>query len=89
MTQMIQMIRMARIARKARMVRHCPDCGSDRLFEQHHQEASGRPDSPDGQCPEWSCTACGAALLIDFAHHAGEARAGETCRVPNLRDRVA
>jgi len=22
------------------------------------------PDTPDGDCPEWSCTACGAALLI-------------------------
>jgi len=84
MTRMIQM---------AQMVRLCPDCGSDRLFEQHHPEASGCPDSPDGQCPEWSCTACGAALLIDFALHAeapaGEARAGEARRVPNLRDRVA
>jgi uncharacterized protein (DUF983 family) len=83
------MTRMIQIARMAQMVRNCPDCGSDRLFEQYHPEASGCPDSPDGQCPEWSCTACGAALLIDFALHAGETRVGESGRVPHLRDRVA
>ena len=86
---MTRMIQIARIAQMTQMVRQCPDCGPDRLFEQHHPEPSGCPDSPDGQCPEWSCTACGAALLIDFALHAGEAHAGESGRVPNLRDRVA
>jgi hypothetical protein len=50
-----------------RIVRHCPDCGWDRPFEQHHDEPGGCPDSPDGDCPEWSCTACGAALLIGAA----------------------
>jgi hypothetical protein len=48
------------------MVRHCPDCGSDRQFEQHHPDQGGCPDSRDGYCPEWSCTACGAGLLIGF-----------------------
>jgi hypothetical protein len=47
--------------------RHCPDCGRDRLFEQHHQVAGGCPDSPDGWCPEWLCTQCGAALLVGLA----------------------
>jgi uncharacterized protein (DUF983 family) len=88
------MIRIARMAQLEQLVRQCPSCGSGRLFEQHHQEASGCPDSADGQCPEWSCTACGAALLIDVAlqagqARAGQARAGESGRVPNLRDRVA
>jgi hypothetical protein len=48
------------------MIRHCPDCGSDQPFEQHHAEPARCPDSADGYCPEWSCTACGAALLVGF-----------------------
>jgi hypothetical protein len=43
--------------------RYCPDCGRDRLFEQHHA-AGDCPDDPDGCCGEWSCTECGSALLI-------------------------
>jgi len=45
--------------------RYCPDCGRDRLFEQHHA-AGDCPDDPDGCCGEWSCTECGSALLIGF-----------------------
>ena len=48
----------------AQLFRHCPDCGGDRLFELLHELPGGCSDSPDGDCPEWSCTACGAALLI-------------------------
>ena len=50
------------------MIRHCPDCGSDRQFEQLHSSQGGCPcpDSADGYCPGWSCTACGAGLLIGF-----------------------
>jgi hypothetical protein len=48
------------------MIRFCPDCGGNRLFEQRHAVAGRCPDSPDGWCPEWSCTDCGAALLIRF-----------------------
>jgi hypothetical protein len=48
------------------MIRHCPDCGWDRPFEQHHSGAAGCPDSPDGYCPRWSCTSCGTDLLIGF-----------------------
>ncbi len=44
----------------AQMVRHCPDCGSDRPFEQYHAESYG------------SCTACGAALFIGFVPYVGE-----------------
>jgi len=29
--------------------------------------AGSCPDAPDGRCPEWMCTGCGAALLIDVA----------------------
>ena len=45
-------------------IRQCPDCASDRLFEQHHAPAGSCPDSQDGNCREWFCTDCGAALLI-------------------------
>ncbi|HEX4656518.1 MAG TPA: hypothetical protein VH307_03960 [Streptosporangiaceae bacterium] len=48
------------------VIRRCPDCGWDRLFERHHTAAGNCPDSPDGDCPEWSCTDCGAALLFGF-----------------------
>ena len=46
--------------------RACPECDGERLFEQVHAEAGECPDSPDGHCPEWSCTECGAALLAGF-----------------------
>jgi hypothetical protein len=48
------------------MTHSCPECGGERLFEQVHIEAGDCPDSPDGHCPEWSCTECGAALLAGF-----------------------
>jgi hypothetical protein len=48
----------------AQIIRHCPDCGWDRPFEQHHDQPGACPDSLDGDCTEWSCTACGAGLLI-------------------------
>jgi hypothetical protein len=41
--------------------RRCEDCGGERPFEQPHETGSC-PDSPDGCCPEWSCTECGTAL---------------------------
>jgi hypothetical protein len=41
----------------------CPSCGSKREFRQVHARVTRCPDSGDG-CPEWYCTACGAALLI-------------------------
>lgn len=45
------------------MFRHCGDCGEGQLFEQHHAVPGSCPDTPDGECPEWACTGCGAALL--------------------------
>jgi hypothetical protein len=42
--------------------RYCADCGGNQPVEQFH--AAGCPDAPAGDCPEWGCTACGAALII-------------------------
>lgn len=55
--------------------RNCPGCGEDRLFERHHAETGSCPDAPDGECPEWICTGCGAALLVGFVADAGAADA--------------
>jgi hypothetical protein len=49
----------------AQLVRHCPDCCQDRPFEQLHDRAC--PDGAGGECPEWMCAVCGAALLISVA----------------------
>jgi hypothetical protein len=66
------------------LIRQCPDCGRDRLLEQHHAAAGTCQDAKGTDCPEWSCTCCGAALLIGF---------GCTPRYPaeplELPDRVA
>src|SRR5437764_6961195 len=45
------------------MFRPCEDCGGETLFQQPHEAPGSCPDSPDGRCPEWCCTECGAALL--------------------------
>lgn len=56
------------------IVRDCPGCGSAREFSQIHGGSGGCPDSRDGCCPEWFCTACGTAVLV---------------AVPPARDRTA
>jgi hypothetical protein len=66
------------------MIRHCPDCGSDQPFEQYHPQPAHCPDSADGYCPEWSCMACGAALLIGFLPYVCE-----TAGITELHGRVA
>jgi hypothetical protein len=66
------------------VIRDCPECASDRLFEQYHAAAGNCPDSPDGDCPEWSCTDCGAAVLIGL--NSTERYAAEALE---LRDLVA
>jgi hypothetical protein len=43
------------------MTRHCRECGGDQLFDQPHESCC--PDAPGGDCPEWACTGCGAALF--------------------------
>jgi hypothetical protein len=61
-------------------IQYCPDCSRDRLFEPQHATGSC-PDEPDGCCAEWSCTECGAALLIGFMSGlADEARAWQPDR---------
>jgi len=46
------------------MFRLCRDCDGERLFEQPHPAPGSCPDTPDGLCPEWSCTECGSALIV-------------------------
>jgi hypothetical protein len=54
------------VARMTHLTRYCTGCSDERLFEQFHAEPGGCPDTRDGDCPEWACTACGGALLIDL-----------------------
>lgn len=46
------------------MTCYCRECGQDQPFDQPHEGRGGCPDVPDGDCPEWACTGCGAALFI-------------------------
>jgi len=48
----------------AQMTRYCRECGQDQLFDQPHEGHGCCPDAADGDCPEWACTGCGAALFI-------------------------
>jgi hypothetical protein len=41
---------------------NCPGCGGDEPFEQVHP--GDCPDAGGGECPEWACTACGAAVIM-------------------------
>jgi hypothetical protein len=68
----------------AQIIRHCPDCGWDRPFELHHDQPGECPDSLDGDCTEWSCTACGAGLLIGVIW-----LSSEPADAAELRSRVA
>lgn len=45
------------------LTRWCRECGQDQLFDQPHDGQERCPDGPDGECPEWACTACGTALI--------------------------
>lgn len=47
----------------SQVFRSCPDCRAERQFEQCHDAPGGCPDSPDGECFEWFCSECGAAIL--------------------------
>ena len=42
----------------------CPECGGDQPFQQVHAVAGECPDVPGGDCPEWACQACGAAVIM-------------------------
>jgi hypothetical protein len=52
------------VARMTHLSRYCPGCGDERPFEQFHPAAASCPDTPDGDCPEWACVACGDAFVI-------------------------
>ena len=66
------------------MFRLCTECGADRLFEQYHDLPGSCPDAADGDCPEWSCTSCGCALLAGFVLYQAEPDI-----LPGIRVRVA
>jgi hypothetical protein len=57
---------MAQLIRYCAEYRYCADCGDEQPFEQVH--AADHQDAPglfqEGECREWTCTACGAALII-------------------------
>jgi hypothetical protein len=46
------------------LVGNCPGCGGDEPFEQIH--AGTCPDT-GGECPEWACVSCGAAVIMGTA----------------------
>jgi hypothetical protein len=52
----------------SQMFRSCPDCRAERQFEQYHGAPGSCPDSPDGDCAEWFCSECGAAILTSAPH---------------------
>lgn len=60
-------------------VGNCPGCGGDEPFEQIH--AGTCPDT-GGECPEWACVSCGAAVIMGTAPAAEPAAdiAGQTVR---------
>ena len=41
---------------------NCPGCGGDEPFEQIHP--ADCPDADGGDCPEFMCTGCGAAVIM-------------------------
>jgi hypothetical protein len=45
---------------------NCPCCAGDEPFEQVHRGLGADDQCPDvdGECPEWMCTACGAAVIM-------------------------
>jgi hypothetical protein len=42
-------------------VGNCPGCGGDEPFERIHVGTC--PDT-GGECPEWACVSCGAAVIM-------------------------
>jgi hypothetical protein len=46
------------------IIRHCPDCGWDRPFAQHHAAPGNCPDVASGYCPEWFCLICGTTVIL-------------------------
>lgn len=80
------------------IIRHCPDCGQDRPFEQHHSTSGRCCDAGSANCPEWYCLSCGAGLLIGDVPAAADTasrdravfgRARGRALAVGIRDRVA
>jgi hypothetical protein len=61
------MHRKEEVASMTHLTRYCTGCSAERQFEQFHVEPGSCPDAPDGDCPEWGCTACGDALIIGLS----------------------
>jgi hypothetical protein len=59
---------------------NCPGCGGDQPFEQIHAVAGECPDVLDGECPEWACPECGAAVLMGITPAAGVAESRRPVR---------
>ena len=53
-------------------VGNCPGCGGDEPFEQIHVGTC--PDT-GGECPEWACVSCGAAVIMGTVPAAAAAAA--------------
>ncbi len=68
------------------LTRYCTGCGTQRLFEQFHAEPGGCPDAPDGDCPEWGCTACGEAFIVGVS--ADVRASGDSASRAALSDRT-
>jgi hypothetical protein len=64
----------------SQIFRSCPDCRAERQFEQCHDAPGGCPDSPDGECCEWFCTECGAAILTSGLPFRAESSPGHSFR---------
>jgi hypothetical protein len=45
---------------------YCLDCRDTRTFAQVHPDPGSCFDGSDGNCPEWYCLACGAAVLLSI-----------------------
>jgi hypothetical protein len=65
-------------------VGNCPGCGGDEPFEQIH--AGTCPDT-GGECPEWACVSCGAAIIMGTVPGAGamDLTTGQSVASPSVR----
>ena len=70
-------------------LRDCPGCRSEHPFVLRHPQPERCPDSADGWCPEWFCTACGTALLAGVLPFAREMTASSESVAAGTLDRVA
>ncbi len=69
--------------------RDCPGCRCRREFTQLHPGPERCPDVGSGICPEWVCTDCGAAVLVDLVPAAAAFAAARAGSPLGSLDRVA